>query len=164
MGFNSGFKGLKKFRYLKIHYCFQRSPHLFLFWARLIQYKPSQPVSLRVILILSFRLPIGLSSGLFPSGARTAYFCALPNSTAVPSLLLPPPQHTILLRTQLWQTLHVHRSTVLRHRLRQQQNAALCTTVYVSAFLYRQLLWHGGPANSLDRREFPETNCLEQPA
>jgi len=90
MGFNSGFKGLKKFRYLKIHYCFQRSPHLFLFWARLIQYKPSQPVSLRVILILSFRLPIGLSSGLFPSGVRTAYFCALPNSTAVPSLLLPP--------------------------------------------------------------------------
>lgn len=69
-----------------------------------------------------------------------------PNSAAV------PPQTP----------LHVHKSTALRHRL-SQQNASLLTTVYVTALLHRQLLWHGGPAGSLDCQEFSETNCVEQP-
>jgi hypothetical protein len=78
------------------------------------------------------------------------------NSTAVPSDLshTPPP-------TQLWQTLHVHTSTVLRHRL-SQQHASLLATVFVTALWHRQLLWHGGQAGSPDYKELSETICLEQ--
>jgi hypothetical protein len=47
---------------------FTRALHWSLSWARWIQSKPSHPISVRSILILSTHLRLDLISGLFPSG------------------------------------------------------------------------------------------------
>jgi len=51
---------------LKFITVFSRNRHWSIFWARRIQYPPSQPISLRSILI-SCHLVLALPSGLFPS-------------------------------------------------------------------------------------------------
>jgi hypothetical protein len=51
--------------------CSQEPPNWFLPRAISIQSTPSHPISLRSIFILSTRLRLGLSSGLFPSGFPT---------------------------------------------------------------------------------------------
>jgi len=50
---------------------FTSASHLSLSWARPIQSTPPHPTSWRSILILSFHQPLGLPSGLFPSGFST---------------------------------------------------------------------------------------------
>jgi hypothetical protein len=50
----------------KVHHRVHKSLHSSLSWARSIQSIPSQPISLRYILILSTHLRHGLPSGLFP--------------------------------------------------------------------------------------------------
>jgi hypothetical protein len=50
---------------------FTRVLHLFLSWARPIQFTSPHPTSPRSILILSTHLRLGLPSGLFPSGFPT---------------------------------------------------------------------------------------------
>jgi hypothetical protein len=50
---------------------FTSARHLSLSWASSIQALPPHPTCWRSILILSFLLPLGLPSGLFPSGFST---------------------------------------------------------------------------------------------
>jgi hypothetical protein len=50
---------------------FTTTRHWSLSWARCIQSTPSQPISLRPILILSSRLLLGLPTGFFLSGFPT---------------------------------------------------------------------------------------------
>ena len=64
----------------KVHYCVHNSPPPILSWARSIQSMP-YPTSQISILILSFHLRLGLSSGLLPSG--------FPNKTLYAPLLSP---------------------------------------------------------------------------
>ena len=66
---------------------FTTARHLSLSWARSIQFMPFQPISLRSILILSFHIYMGLSSGLLPSG--------FPTSTLYARLLSPYVLHAL---------------------------------------------------------------------
>jgi hypothetical protein len=50
---------------------FTRSPHFSLSSARWIQFAPSQPISVRLIVTLSSYLCVSLPSGLFPSAFST---------------------------------------------------------------------------------------------
>ena len=63
---NPAFYGIRRFIT-----AFTRDGHLSLSWTRSIQSIPSHPNSWRSILVLSFRLKLGLQSWLFPSGFPT---------------------------------------------------------------------------------------------
>jgi hypothetical protein len=56
---------------MNVHFRVHSRPPLPLSWARLIQFTPPHPISLRSILILSTLLYLGLCSGLFPSDYST---------------------------------------------------------------------------------------------
>jgi hypothetical protein len=56
---------------------FTRTRHRSLSWARWSQPTSSNTISLRSILILSLHLPLGLPSGLFPSGLPTIILYAI---------------------------------------------------------------------------------------
>ena len=76
--------------------------HLSLSWTSSIQSLPLHPTSWRSILILSFHLRLGLTSGLFPSGFHTKTLY-----TPLLSLILPTlPAHLILLELITGTILH----------------------------------------------------------
>jgi len=77
----TGFQKIKKFPAFygtcKFITAFTIAPHLYLTWARSIQFMPQHPTFRRFILTLSSHLNLGFPSGLFPSGfpTKTLYTC-----------------------------------------------------------------------------------------
>jgi hypothetical protein len=68
---------------------FTKACHLFLSWARCIQSTYSHPISLRSVLMLSYHLLLGLSSGLFRSDFGTIlHVISVPNfsSSSLPGI------------------------------------------------------------------------------
>jgi hypothetical protein len=66
--------------------------HCSMYWARWIQSKNFQPISLKSILILSSYLRLGIPSGLFPSGLSTKilYAAHLPHARYMAGPSHPP--------------------------------------------------------------------------
>jgi hypothetical protein len=75
----------------KVHYQVHKIPRWSLLWARCIQSRISDPISLRYIVLLFSHLRLGLPSGLFPSG--------FPSKILFPFLILSAtcPTHRIIL-------------------------------------------------------------------
>jgi hypothetical protein len=72
----------------KVHRCVYKSPLAVLIPSQINEATPSQPISLRSILMLSSRLGLGIPSGLFPSGLPTKF---------LPPVCARCPDHLIIL-------------------------------------------------------------------